>query len=390
VNEIQHLLQEFDQVSVATEELCVPLVIDDYTIQSIPDVSPPKWHLGHTAWFFEQLILRESRRDYEAYHPKFHYIFNSYYESLGDRIERSRRGLLSRPSVEEIYLYRQHVRANVHEIFGMSDCQAIERLSPTLLLGIHHEQQHQELLLGDILHNFWTNPLRPAYSKETPRERPETPPKWIEIEGGLKKIGDSGTGFSFDNERPRHSVFLEDYKIRSQPVTEDEFLEFVEDGGYRKPNLWLSDAWKSLQVLPEELRRPLYWEKQEGQWWRMTLGGMRRVQGMFPMTHLNYYEADAFARWRGCRLPSECEWETASERMNWGEVWEWTSSAYQPYPGFCPYEGPASEYNGKFMCNQMVLRGGSSMTPRSHIRSTYRNFYPPGSAVQFSGARLAS
>jgi ergothioneine biosynthesis protein EgtB len=412
-------LDQFDEVRKTTEAICAPLINDDYIIQSIPDVSPPKWHLGHTSWFFETLILKRFLKGYEEFCPPFHTIFNSYYESLGNRLERGHRGVISRPSVEEVYRYRKHVNSKVHELFDKLDPLELFEIVPTLELGTHHEQQHQELLLTDILHNFWMNPLRPAYLKtKVPHSHllHETlpPSKWIEITGGgVQSQGYKGKDFVFDNETPSHPVYIEDFQIQSRLVTNGEFLEFVESRGYQNPLFWLSDGWKTVQSL--KWKSPLYWEKQGSQWQQMTLSGMIPLDEHAPVSHISFYEADAYSRWKECRLPTETEWEfvasktairgnflenfnyrtiplevTSSDLQQlWGDVWEWSSSPYQPYPGFQPFKGTASEYNGKFMCNQMVLRGGSCATPISHIRPTYRNFFSPESRWQFSGLRLA-
>jgi ergothioneine biosynthesis protein EgtB len=410
------LAQRFRDVRRRTEELCSPLLIEDYVVQSMPDVSPPKWHLAHTTWFFEKFVLLKWLPGYKAYHPGFDFLFNSYYESVGPRVERHRRGLLSRPSVDEVLRYRHWVESRVLEL--LERVHVTEELLEAIVLGLQHEQQHQELLLTDIKHIFWTNPLRPAYLKgiERPGGRGAIESRWLEVEGGAREIGFEGEGFAFDNEKPRHAALLAPFRIASRPVTQGELAEFVEAGGYSDPAHWLSDGWAAARQ--GEWDAPLYWERQGRRWWVMTLGGMRELREDEPATHLSFYEADAFARWKGKRLPTEEEWETAlsvlPSRLGTfaeaklfhpqpapagrpdallqmlGDVWEWTASAYRPYPGFVPFRGAFAEYNGKFMCNQVVLRGGSCATPQEHIRPTYRNFFGPGARWQFSGFRLAS
>jgi len=408
------LAASYLKVRRQTEHLCGPLAIEDYGVQSMPDVSPPKWHLAHTSWFFENFLLRPFATDYCEFHPRFGYLFNSYYESVGMFHPRPDRGLLSRPTVEEIYRYRAYVDGVMTELITTLNEDQSKRLLPLLLLGLHHEEQHQELLLTDIKHIFSINPLRPVYRKlpETPKAR-STPLKWVEYAGGVVTIGYSGNGFAFDNETPPHKVYLNDYALASRLVTNGEFLEFIEAGGYERPEYWLSDGWR--MVKEQGWQVPLYWENINGRWWCMTLSGMQPVSEHAPICHVSFYEADAFARWAGKRLPTEAEWEHAATRQSvagnlresdwlspqpapidaalpaqlYGDVWEWTQSAYIPYPGYQPPAGALGEYNGKFMCNQRVLRGGSCATPASHIRASYRNFFYPHDRWQFMGLRLA-
>jgi ergothioneine biosynthesis protein EgtB len=401
-----------------SEALCRPLVTEDYCIQTMPDVSPPKWHLAHTSWFFECFLLQPFLRGYELFHPGYHYLFNSYYETVGRPYPRPRRGLLARPTVEDIRAYRRHVDQAMEELLaraarGDEPHRAADVITRTVL-GLHHEQQHQELLLTDIKHIFAANPLRPAYRDLTrPAPAAATAPlQWCEFEGGLRQIGHAGDGFAFDNETPRHRVYLDDFALGSRLVTNGEFLEFMAAGGYGQPQHWLSEGWST--VRREGWEAPLYWERQDGRWWSMTLSGMRPVDEHEPVCHVSLYEADAYARWAGKRLPTEGEWEVAAEEREpggnlcaagylhpvpaaagetpaqlYGDAWEWTQSAYGPYPGYRPLGGALGEYNGKFMSSQNVLRGGSCATPPEHVRATYRNFFYPPDRWQFTGFRLA-
>jgi ergothioneine biosynthesis protein EgtB len=401
-----------------TEWLCQPLLTEDYVIQSMPDVSPPKWHLAHTTWFFEHFLLSPHFPGYTPFHPAYGYLFNSYYKSAGPHVERSQRGLLSRPSVEEVYQYRKAVDLKVGELLAQASPEQLATLAPILTLGLNHEQQHQELLLTDIKHLLWSNLLRPAYRPELGAslrcKQPLAPAaRLLSFAAGPAKLGApiGEDRFCYDNERPGHRVFLEAYGLHSRQVSNGEFLEFIESGGYQQPSHWLSDGWDESQR--KGWSAPLYWEKQDGRWWTYTLSGSKRLDEQEPVSHISYYEADAFARWRGQRLPTEAEWENAagteiSVHANladklvfhpeaplpstpdfFGNSWEWTASAYSAYPGFKPLPAGLGEYNGKFMCKQFVLRGGSCATSASHLRPTYRNFFSPETRWQFAGMRLA-
>jgi ergothioneine biosynthesis protein EgtB len=386
----------YQEIRSFTERLCAPLLIEDYGVQPVPEVSPPKWHLAHTTWFFERFLLTRHVPGYESFDPAFDFLFNSYYNSIGPHLDRARRGLQSRPGVTEIYRYRHSVDQAIEAMLGQSSERRLADIEPILTLGIHHEQQHQELLLTDIKHILWCNCLRPAYrSREAERMpsgllRTAVPDQVLRFDSVLSTLGARGDEFCFDNERPAHRVYLEAFELSTRPVSCGQFLEFIEGGGYRDPSLWLSAGWEEVQRRGWEA--PLYWEKQEGRWWVYTLDGFTRLNEDEPVCHISYYEADAFARWSGKRLPSEAEWEHAagSNPGFHGDVWEWTASPYSPYPGFRPLPAELGEYNGKFMCNQYVLRGGSRATPAGHVRPTYRNFFPPESRWQFSGARLAA
>jgi ergothioneine biosynthesis protein EgtB len=373
--------QAYAQVRAYSEALARPLSAEDCQLQSMPDASPVKWHLAHTSWFFETVILA-NRPGYRPFDPRFAYLFNSYYEALGPRHPRPRRGLLSRPSLEEVYAYRAHVDA------AMADACADEALRDLITLGLHHEQQHQELILTDIKHAFFSNPLLPAYCSERARPWPKRAPDGVSIPGGVSLIGHDGSGFAFDNESPRHQVLLRPFRIASRPVSNGEYQAFIADGGYRRPQFWLSDGWAKVQE--ENWEAPLYWLKDDdGSESVFTLSGTQPLDPNAPVEHVSFYEAAAYANWASARLPTEFEWEAAAPLLDHGEVWEWTRSSYDPYPGFKAFEGVAAEYNGKFMIGQIVLRGGSSATPPGHIRSTYRNFFPPQARWQFSGIRLA-
>lgn len=407
------LSQRYFQVRQLSEQICQPLQTEDYVIQSMADVSPPKWHLAHTTWFFETFLLVPHLANYQVFHPQYGYLFNSYYEAVGQRHPRPQRGLLSRPTVEEVYQYRTYVDTAMALL--LSQPSHTPEVTALIELGLHHEQQHQELLLTDIKHILALNPLRPAYRLDLPPSQTAAiaEEQWLDYPGGLYPIGYDGTGFAFDNESPRHQVYLEDYWLAARLVTNGEYLEFIQAGGYTKPEYWLAEGWATIQM--QQWQAPLYWEQIDGEWWVMTLAGLRSLQLTEPVCHVSFYEADAFARWAGKRLPTEAEWEVAAASVPlkgnllasgllhpspatgttrpdqlFGDVWEWTQSAYLPYPGFKPATGAVGEYNGKFMCNQMVLRGGSCVTPPNHIRSTYRNFFPPVTRWQFTGIRLAA
>lgn len=397
-----------------TESLCAGLVTEDYVVQSMPDVSPTKWHLAHTSWFFETFILKPHDPSYRPIDEGYAFLFNSYYVHAGERHCRAQRGYISRPTVEEVLEYRRHVDAAMVGLLENADERLLTTLGPLVTLGIHHEQQHEELMITDIKHVFSVNPLRPVL-RPRPDEQAADPgaPGWISFDGGIRWMGHEGPGFSYDNEEPRHQVFVQPFALADRLVTNGDFLRFMQDGGYRRPELWLSMGWATVEQ--NDWTEPFYWERLDDEWWVFTLSGRRRLDPHEPAVHLSYFEADAYARWAGARLPTEAEWEVAAAsvdiagnfadsgrfhpapagpatgglRQMFGDVWEWTRSQYNPYPGYSPPEGALGEYNGKFMCNQFVLRGGSCATSHSHIRPTYRNFFPPDATWQFTGLRLA-
>jgi ergothioneine biosynthesis protein EgtB len=406
---------DYRRVRAFSEVLCSPLATEDFVVQTAVETSPPKWHLAHVSWFFETFLLLPFRPGYRLFHPDFNHLFNSYYEQLASGYwPRPKRGLLARPTVEEVYAYRRHVDAAMLELIANCPSRDWPAVDARLRIGLNHEQQHQELLVTDIKHNFAINPLRPAYRDDLPQAVIGEPDRLIftTFQGGVTQIGAGGRGFAYDNERPAHRVYLQPYRLADRPVTNSEFLEFVQDGGYGQPGLWLSDGWQTSRR--EGWRAPLYWEQVDGVWHEMTLGGLRVLNPAQPVTHVSYYEADAFAAWAGRRLPTEAEWEHAADRTPvtgnlvesgrlhprpapsgaglrqlYGDVWEWTRSAYLAYPGYRPPEGALGEYNGKFMSNQMVLRGGSCATSADHLRPSYRNFFYPHERWQFMGFRLA-
>ncbi|MGD2111045.1 MAG: ergothioneine biosynthesis protein EgtB, partial [Phycisphaerae bacterium] len=393
---------------------CEPLETEDFVVQSMPDASPTRWHLAHTTWFFETFVLRPSHPPYAEFHPDFVYLFNSYYNAVGPQYPRPQRGLCSRPTVKQIMDYRVHVDRHMRAWFAETASDAREELGPVVEVGLNHEQQHQELMLTDIKHVFSCNPIMPVYRERTDERAAVGDVVWVSFEEGVRYVGHEGKGFCYDNECPRHRAFVPAFELANRLVTNGEYLEFIRAKGYERPELWLSDGWGTVEEQGWEA--PLYWERRDDEWWNFTLGGMRRVEEAEPVCHVSYYEADAFARWAGARLPTEAEWETAgvgapvdgnfvergiyhpqadAQEHNgaihqlFGDVWEWTSSAYSPYPGYKPVDGALGEYNGKFMCNQFVLRGGSCATHSSHVRPTYRNFFAPSARWQFSGIRLA-
>ncbi len=375
------LAEAYRAVRAHTAALAAPLSAEDAVLQSMPDASPVKWHLAHTTWFFETVILSR-QPGYKPFDPRFAYLFNSYYEALGPRHPRPRRGLITRPGLDEIYAWRTHVDA------AMARACEDQSLTGLIALGLHHEQQHQELILTDIKHAFFSNPLLPAYRETVPAAHAAAAADWLSIPGGVTAIGHDGPGFAFDNEGPRHQVLLRPFHIAARPVSNGEYRAFISDGGYRRPEFWLSDGWTKVQE--EQWQAPLYWLKDDdGTESVFTLSGVRPLDPNAPVEHVSFYEACAYAAWAGARLPTEFEWEAAAPLFAHGEVWEWTRSSYDPYPGFKAFEGVAAEYNGKFMVGQLVLRGGSHATPPGHIRSTYRNFFPPHARWQFSGIRLA-
>ncbi len=375
------LAQAYRAVRAHSEALAAPLSAEDCAIQSMPDASPVKWHLAHTSWFFETVILSR-RPGYKVFDPSFAYLFNSYYEALGPRHPRPRRGLITRPTLDEVHAWRAHVDA------AMTAACEDPALHDAITLGLHHEQQHQELILTDIKHGFFCNPLLPAYRGDAPGLHPCAALEWREHPGGIAGIGHDGPGFAFDNETPRHQVLLYPFRIASRPVSNGEYQAFIADGGYRRAEFWLSDGWARVQ--DEQWQAPLYWLKDDdGTESVFTLHGVQPLDPHAPVEHVSFYEAAAYAAWAGKRLPTEFEWEASAAMFDHGAVWEWTRSSYDPYPRFKPFEGIAAEYNGKFMVGQMVLRGGSTATPPGHGRDSYRNFFPPSARWQFSGIRLA-
>ncbi len=380
------LLSAYQAVRRHSREICAPLKTEDYVVQPIVDVSPPKWHLAHTTWFFEMFILNDFASGYKAFDPEYGYLFNSYYEHFGERVLRVNRGNMTRPTVEEIYAYRAHVDDAMEKLLQQDDLP--ESCRDFTILGLNHEQQHQELLLSDIKYILGNNPLFPPYDEGS---RAESVNKWApeyrKVPEGVYKIGFSGDGFCYDNELRRHKVFLQEYALSDQLVTNQAFLEFMADGGYEDFRYWHADGWA--WVKEQQINAPMYWHKINGQWFVYTLNGLTPLQPETPVCHVSYYEAAAYASWCGKRLPTEFEWEAAQHLFEWGQRWEWTESAYLPYPGFKKAPGAAGEYNGKFMVNQKVLRGASVATPLGHSRPTYRNFFQPHLRWQFTGIRLA-
>ena len=401
------LLERLLEVRAATERLAAPLSAEDQMLQSMPDASPVKWHQAHTTWFFETFVLRPHLSGYEAFHDDFIRVFNSYYKQVGEHPNRARRGLFSRPSLADVQAYRSYVNEHLERLLERGVMPHVEEL---IVLGMNHEQQHQELILTDIKHALWSQPLQPAYAVDAPHPvRSGHKREWVEFAGGVRSIGFAGGGFCFDNELPRHEVLLQPFRLASRLVTCGEYLDFIGAGGYREPNLWLSEGWDT--VCREAWDAPLYWRERDETWQEFTLSGWQAIDNDAPMCHVSYFEADAYARWRSSRLPTEAEWEVAAQGLPitgnfadskkgesggrglnqmYGDVWEWTQSSYAAYPGFKSAPGAIGEYNGKFMCNQYVLRGGSCATPQSHVRASYRNFFPAHVRWQFSGIRLAA
>ena len=413
---VEAMLARYREIRAFTERLCRNLQPEDCVVQSMPDVSPTKWHLAHTSWFFETFILKVWSPKYQPAIPEYAYLFNSYYNAAGSMHRRDLRGLISRPTLAETFRFRRSIDQHIEELLGEADEELFSQMEPVFVIGLHHEQQHQELLVTDIKHVFAQNPLHPIYHERNEKLEPRqvAPARFIEFDEAILEIGHDGRGFSYDNEGPRHRALVPAFSIATRPVTNREYLEFIEEGGYRRPEFWLSLGW--ITVNEQRWEAPLYWEKRENRWWNFTLSGMRPLDESEPVTHLSHFEADAFANWSGARLPTEFEWERAaheapiegrfveSERFQpapveaqpndkltqmYGDVWQWTRSAYLPYPGFCAGPGALGEYNGKFMSNQMVLRGASCATSRSHARLTYRNFFQPEKRWQFTGIRLA-
>jgi ergothioneine biosynthesis protein EgtB len=403
----------YTTIRALTEQLAAPLSAEDQCAQSMPDASPTKWHLAHTTWFFETLVLKPYASGYQPFNPNYAHLFNSYYEALGSRHPRPQRGLLTRPTLADVLAYRRHVDDAIVRLFETASGTELAEFDAVAELGLNHEQQHQELILTDIKHAFSCNPLLPRYappSDDTPGAT--VPLSWIDHVGGIIPIGHSRVEFAFDNERPRHLVLLQPYRLASRLITCGEYLSFMEDGGYSRPEFWLSDGWAAVQS--QGWTSPLYWSRDDDGWKVFTLNGLKPMRPDEPVVHVSFYEADAYAAWAGKRLPTEFEWEAAAMAhpvagnlldpvrphpkpapaasgitQLYGDTWEWTRSSYEPYPGFRPFAGAAAEYNSKFMCGQMVLRGGSAATPQGHVRATYRNFFPPSARWQFSGIRLA-
>jgi ergothioneine biosynthesis protein EgtB len=418
-SEALDLLARYDDVRSRTEQLAAPLSPEDQTVQSMPDVSPTKWHRAHVTWFFETFVLAEHEQGFAPFQESYWFLFNSYYEAVGPRYSRPDRGLISRPGAHDVGVYRTVVDERMRELISGSDDGTVAKLAATVELGFHHEQQHQELLLMDIKHVLSLNPTQPVYAGRPAAHTEPDPLGWVDVEGGVVEVGHEGPAFCYDNELPRHREWLEPYRVADRLVTNGEYLEFVNDGGYRRPELWLSDGWS--RVTTDGWQAPLYWAKLDGAWFEHTLHGTWPVNPGLPVTHVSWYEAEAYAAWSGHRLPSEAEWEHATVvdgqdhdtnagsvqdasatyhpeaagpadgrlRQLYGDCWEWTSSAYHPYPGYTAPLGAIGEYNGKFMSNQMVLRGGCALTPPGHARSTYRNFFPHAARWAMSGIRLA-
>lgn len=379
------LKEKYKEIRAYSEKLTKSLEIEDFVVQPAGFVSPPKWNLGHTSWFFEEFILTQ-KEEYKRFHPEYAFLFNSYYNAVGKRVRRENRGALSRPLVKDVLSYRNYVDKHMLEYIDSGRLSA--ESEGLLILGLNHEQQHQELLLTDIKYILGSNPLFPKYGESALVERGQAGSnKFVKIENGIYDIGFKGEGFYYDNEMGVHKVYLQDYEIGNDLISNGEYIEFIDSEAYNDPDFWHSDGWE--WKMKENIEAPLYWFKEEDQWFQYTLAGYRRVNPDHPVSHVSYYEAFAFSQWRGMRLPTEFEWEAAADRFQWGDRWEWTESAYLPYPGFKKAPGAVGEYNGKFMVNQKVLRGASVATSQGHSRKSYRNFFHPNESWQFTGIRLA-
>ncbi|WP_158966296.1 ergothioneine biosynthesis protein EgtB [Paraglaciecola sp. L3A3] len=389
--QIAKLRNQYQQTRQYTESLCAPLHIEDYIPQAVDFTSPPKWHLAHTTWFFEEMILSKNVTDYAVFDAHFGFLFNSYYQTVGEKAVRAQRGVMTRPTVEQVYQYRHYVDAHMQRLLKDDISDEIKDL---ITLGINHEQQHQELLLTDLKYTFSLNPIHPVYHPDfdlvgqlsTVEPQSKYQQAWINIEENVYEIGHNEESFCFDNERCRHKMYLQSFQIATSLVSNAEYIEFIEAGGYQTFSYWLDDGWAWLNN--NQISSPLYWQKIDGQWFYYTLAGLKLVDKDASVSHVSYYEANAFASWKNMRLATEFEWEVAANHFDWGQRWEWTGSAYLPYPGFGVSEGAVGEYNGKFMVNQMVLRGASVATSKNHSRSSYRNFFQPQCQWQFSGIRL--
>ncbi len=414
----ESLADYYNRVRQDSLSICEPLEVEDYNIQTMPDVSPPKWHLAHTSWFFETFLLKPHFPDYTIYHPRYEHIFNSYYEQVGTFHPRPQRGMLSRPTLDNIFKYRIHIDNFMNKLIASQVIKNKQSIVDKIILGLNHEQQHQELLYTDILHIFANNPLQPQYRNLKQRHPSKNSNvgdiAWLAFDESLSQYGFSGQGFHYDNETPHHKSYTGKFKLASRLVTNAEYLNFINDAGYSNSKYWLSDAWKMINT--QKWRHPFYWQLENGTWFEMTLGGKRELDINAPVSHVSYFEADAYANWCNARLPTEYEWELAANSVEisgnlresdfchsvaiknnsnvslqqmYGDLWEWTKSPYVAYPGYRAVDGAIGEYNGKFMSNQIVLKGGSCVTPKEHIRSSYRNFFYPGDRWQFSGIRLA-
>lgn len=414
----EFLLERFRAVRQFSHKICEPLAVEDYVLQSMPDASPTKWHLAHTTWFFETFLLAQAIPSYESVHPQYNFLFNSYYNAVGERHARPKRGLLSRPTVAEVFQFRASVDQALEAWLSEASPEQLQQFEAVFFLGLHHEQQHQELMVTDIKHALMQNPLEVIYRPSSDEgHQVAAPMGWQRFEEGVYTVGYQGPDFYFDNEGPIHRQFLSSFELATRPATNGDYLEFIQAGGYRDPRWWLSAGFATLQS--QNWDSPLYWECIEGTWFERTLAGRKPLDLQAPVCHISYFEADAYARWAGGRLPTEAEWEVAAQGLDcqghfaeslrfqprvaadhsetaenalvqmFGDVWEWTCSSYSAYPGYTTAEGALGEYNGKFMCNQYVLRGGSCATPQSHIRPSYRNFFPTDARWQFSGVRLA-